>query len=176
MSITPQSGVGINAAQPVNLGTTGAIQNVPNITYDSQGLNADVFSRLADDSGEANMVQDATKQPLRLRYMCSPQPVAITARDLAGNPLGTILGTNYGEYAYIATEMVAKNAQGQGIGSELVKRFKAKVEQDCGGPTSIFILAGESDTPGISSRPYWQNRGFTPLSNALVLKRGQQIQ
>ena len=177
MSIMPQSGVGINAASPASLGTAGGPSNVPNCTYNSEDvLDPDTFVKLAKASGEDRKTQGAVDDPDRLPSMVDPKKVVVTAKNANGEVIGAAIGTHYGEYAYMAHDMVAPCPEQEKIKTQLMQEFQKKVIQLSGNkPTSVFTLSGDHKNPHDDSYQSYINHGFKPLQNALFVERGEQI-
>jgi len=177
MSITPQSGAGINAAQSVNLGATGALQNVPSYTYNSEGaLDKDTFVNLAKASGEDRKTQGAVDDPDRLPSMVDPKKVVVTAKNADGEIVGAAVGTHYGEYAYMAHDMVIPGPEQEKVKTQLMQEFQKKVIQLSGNkPTSVFTLSADHKNPHDDSYQSYINHGFKPLQNALFVERGEEI-
>jgi GNAT superfamily N-acetyltransferase len=146
------------------------------ITLDAEQLTEDEFVKLSKASGEEENVQGATNDPKRLPFMAKPQPVVVTARDKDGHLVGAVQGVNFGEYAYMDTAMVDKKHQGTGLGTKLADTFQKKVIAETGGDTSIMTLSEDPDDLNTPSHQFWTKRGFKPLPNALVLRRGETIQ
>lgn len=162
--------------------TTSSLGPKPNHSAKLQytitdNIAQDAFVRLANASGEADNVQGAITEPKRLPYMVQPKHFSIVAKD-ESHPdeiQGLIQGTNFGEYAYIDQLMVDPKVQQSGVGTKLVKDFKTEIEQENGGPTSVFTLSEDHTDTETSSHQFWTNRGFKPLPNAIVLSRGESV-
>jgi len=140
-------------------------------------LPEDTFVRLMKSSGEADNVQGATQEPLRLSYMMQPKHFSVVAKNPVKPEeiIGVVSGTNYGEYAYIDQTMVDSKFQASGVGTNLVKNFKEQIEQQNGGKTSVFTLSEDPSDTSTTSHQFWTNRGFKPLPNALCLSRGEDV-
>jgi GNAT superfamily N-acetyltransferase len=132
-------------------------------------LEPDILLELAEQSGWNRMTQDGLKDNKRRAFVLAPQPIVVIKRDEQGHILGVRGGINFGAYAFMQYMMVPIQYQGQGIGTELLKEFQQELLKQNGGETSIATLAHPE------SRQYYLNRGFIPLQNALVLKRGTEI-
>lgn len=139
-------------------------------TFQNTALAQDVFFELAESSGWQRMTQNALAEEKRLPYVLQPKPLVLVARDENGKIIAARGGINFGAYAYSQFAMVSSEYQGKGLGTQLLKAFQAELNRLNGGETSIAIFAHPE------SQQYYLNRGFIPLKNALVLKRGTVIQ
>lgn len=177
MSITPQSGGGSSAAQPVKFGRSCPMRNQSNLTYNSDGvLDEDTFVNLAKASGEDKKTQGAVDDPDRLPSMVDPKKVVVTAKNSDGDIVGAAVGTHYGEYAYMAHDMVVPCVEQEQVRTQLLQEFQKKVIQLSNNkPTSVFTLSGDHKNPHDDSYQSYIDHGFKPLQNALFVERGEQI-
>lgn len=132
-------------------------------------LDAETFMALAEESGWCRMTQDGLMDEKRRPFVLEPQPLSVVLKDQSGQVIAALGGTNYGAYAYGQYAMVREEYKGQGLGTHLMRLFQEELNRLNGGETSIAVFAHPE------SFDYLQRRGFIPLKNALVLKRGNSI-
>ena len=120
-------------------------------------LDSDEAIGLYRRSGIARPVE----QPLRIQRMLQQSNLLVTARQN-----GQLVGlarclTDYNWVVYIADLLVAKEAQQQGIGRQLL----AEVQRITGPQVQQLLLSAPS------AMDYYPKVGFKSLTNAFVISR-----
>ena len=120
-------------------------------------LDTDEAIGLYRSSGIARPVE----QPERMQRMLQQSNLLVTARHN-----GQLVGlarclTDYSWVVYIADLLVAKEAQQQGVGRQLL----AEVQRITGPQVQQLLLSA------LSAMDYYPKVGFKPLTNAFVISR-----
>lgn len=127
-----------------------------------QALRADEFCRVLIESGlgATRPVDD----PARLRQMLVGAALVMTARTPDGQLLGVARCLSDGAWvAYLAELAVSRNAQGRGVGRQLLRAVRDEL-----GPKVTLVLAAVPDAVS-----FYEKAGMPRMPDAFFYRREQ---
>lgn len=136
-------------------------------------LDKDSFRHWLRQCGLLNVLDNAPDPNRTQALMLNPQRIILTARDPEGRLQGAVYATHHGNEALVHLLGVMPQAQGHGVGTQLLKALQEETAAMVGGPTQLILVSATGD--GGKAMHYYENRGFSKAANVLFLPAGASL-